>query len=138
MSENKTQPTDNDPIAFINAVEHKTRKADAHVLLDMMIKATGETPIMWGGSIIGFGRYTYTYESGHSGTAPKSGFSPRKTSHSIYLMCGARDNPALLERLGKHKMGAACLYINKLSDIDIEVLRELIIKNHEIMTAKYG
>lgn len=138
MAANKTLPTSVDPIAFILDVENDQRRREAFLLLEMFKECTGEPPIMWGPSIIGFGRYDYIYESGHSGTAPKSGFSPRKPSHSIYLMCGARENPDLLISLGKHKMGAGCLYVNKLADIDTVVLRELITKNHNAMTTNYS
>ncbi len=126
MSKNKTQATEVDPRDFIQTIEHKTRKADALVLLDLFTRVTGYKPKMWGPTIIGFGRYDYTYDSGHSGSSLATGFSPRKASQSIYIMPGYQDYGAIMDRLGKHKLGKACLYVNKLADIDLAVLEELI------------
>lgn len=126
MAQNKTQETAIDPRDFIESVEHPTRKADALVLLDLFTRVSGYSAKMWGPSIIGFGRYHYTYDSGREGDFLATGFSPRKANMSIYIMPGYQDYGALMERLGKHKLGKSCLYVNKLADIDLEVLEELI------------
>lgn len=126
MAENKTKVTDISPADFIDALDHPTRKADAQTLLDLYKRITGYEPKMWGPTIIGFGRYSYTYDSGHSGSSLASGFSPRKASLSIYIMPGYAEYGDILDRLGKHKIGKACLYINKLADVDMAVLEELI------------
>lgn len=126
MAENKTQATDVDPLAFIEAVEHPTRRADALALHEMFTRLTGWKARMWGPSIIGYGEYHYVYDSGREGDFLATGFSPRKANQSIYVMPGYQDYDSLLDRLGKHKKGAACLYINKLADVDLAVLEELI------------
>ena len=121
----KTKPTEVSPKAFIDAVAHEQRRKDAHELVAMMRKITGERPKMWGGTIVGFGHYHYRYASGHEGDMCLTGFSPRKQSLVVYLGPGL-DNAALLAKLGKHKRGKGCLYVNKLDDVDRGVLRELI------------
>ncbi|MGB7317032.1 MAG: DUF1801 domain-containing protein [Planktotalea sp.] len=126
MAENKTQATELDPRDFIEAQEHPVRRSDALVLLDLFSKITGFKAKMWGPSIIGFGRYHYTYDSGRSGDFLATGFSPRKSNLSIYVMPGYQDYSAIMARLGKHKLGKSCLYVNKLADIDLDVLEELI------------
>jgi len=126
MSTNKTQPTQVSPDDFIASVDHPVRRADARVLLEMMTRITGETPKMWGPSIIGFGQYRYRYDSGREGDFLRTGFSPRKTSMVVYILPGYTGFGSILERLGKHKLGKSCLYINKLADVDLDVLEELI------------
>ena len=132
MAEAKTQITDVDPADFIAAVEPAAKREDAGVLDALFRRVTGEEPRMWGPSMIGYGSYRTTYASGREVHWLRSGFSPRKAKHSLYLMGGYCDpvtgerRDALLERLGKHKTGKSCLYINKLADIDLDVLRELI------------
>ncbi|MCG8578923.1 MAG: DUF1801 domain-containing protein [Bacteroidales bacterium] len=126
MAENKTQPTKADARSFLNKVEHKQRREDSFVILDLMERLSGHQPVMWGESIIGFGTYTYKYDSGRSGDWFIVGFSPRKQSISLYLMYGFDKVQHLLDKLGKHKKGKGCLYINKLSDIDIDILAELV------------
>lgn len=126
MPENKTQATDKSVEDFLASVEHPTRKADALVLDAMFQRVTGWKPKMWGPTIVGYGSYDYTYDSGHSGTSLATGFSPRKASQSIYVMPGYQDFSEVLDRLGKHKIGKACLYVNKLADIDMSVLEELV------------
>ncbi|SMY08804.1 DUF1801 domain-containing protein [Flavimaricola marinus] len=126
MTEAKTKPTSADVAAFIAAVEPKRRHDDALVLDEMFRRITGWAPRMWGPTIIGYGQYAYTYDSGHSGTAPATGFSPRKASLSLYIMPGYDDMGDMLDRLGKHKIGKSCLYINKLDDVDPAVLEEII------------
>ena len=126
MAENKTKPTELDPVEFIGSVEHDTRREDAETLLELMSRVTGYAPKMWGPSIIGFGRYHYKYESGREGDWLLVGFSPRKANQVIYLMPGYLDLDDHLSRLGKHKIGKSCLYINKLADVDVSVLEEMV------------
>lgn len=125
-SENKTRPTDLLPADFIAGVEHPTRRADAEKLLDWFQDVTGFPPIMWGSSIVGYGRYHYIYDSGRSGDSMITGFSPRKASLSVYIMPGYQNLDQFLQRLGKHKVGKSCLYINNLSEIDLHVLAEIV------------
>ena len=131
MAEIKTKPTEVSVEAFIEAVEHPGKREDAKVLDALFRKVTGEPAAMWGPSIIGYGSYHYRYDSGHEGEMCRVGFSPRKAKHSLYVMsCGDEREEAafapLLERLGKHSRGKACLYVNKLADIDLGVLEEMI------------
>ncbi len=126
MNDAKTKATDVDPVDFIAAVEHPTRKADAHTLDTLFREITGWVPRMWGPTLIGYGAYDYTYDSGHSGRSLATGFSPRKANQVVYIMPGYLDLAEPLSRLGKHKLGKACLYINKLADVDIDVLAEII------------
>ncbi|MEE9417655.1 MAG: DUF1801 domain-containing protein [Acidimicrobiales bacterium] len=126
MAENKTQSTEVSPHDFVAAVEHPTRRADAEVLLEMMTRATGCAPKMWGPSIIGFGRYHYKYDSGSEGDYLLSGFSPRKANLVLYIMPGYDDIDDQLKELGKHKLGKSCLYINKLADVDVDVLEQIV------------
>lgn len=131
---NKTQPTAADVVQFIDGVEPPARKADALMLLDVMRRATGQEPVMWGPSIIGFGSYHYKYASGREGDAPAVGYSPRKASLVLYGLTSAPGAQAALERLGKHKTGASCLYVNKLADVDQAVLEEMVGNGYRHMT----
>lgn len=124
--EPKTKPTDESVIAFIEQVESPKKKEDAYRLLDIFQEATGMDPVMWGPSIIGYGSYHYRYASGHEGDAALTGFSPRKAAHSLYLNLEENRKAELLEQLGKHRVGKACVYVNKLEDIDTEVLKQMI------------
>ena len=133
----KTKPTSKSVTAFINAVENETRKRDAKTLLAMMKRITGEKPTMWGPSIIGFGKYHYVYESGREGDMPIIGFSPRKASMSLYVL-GSVGDDRLFEKLGKHKRSVACLYVNKLEDIDLAILEKIIVKSFKATTKKCG
>ena len=126
MPENNTKPTQTSVADFIAAIEHPTRKADALVLDAMFRRITGWQPRMWGPTIIGYGSYAYTYESGHSGTSLATGFSPRKANQVLYIMPGYQEFGPLLDRLGKHKLGKACLYINKLTDVDLQIVEEIV------------
>lgn len=126
MAENKTQATAQNVSDFIAAVDHPTRQADARVLDQMFRDVTGWQPRMWGPTIIGYGQYHYTYDSGRSGDFLATGFSPRKANLSLYIMPGYADLQPILDRLGKHKCGKACLYINKLADVDLTVVEEII------------
>lgn len=123
---NKTHPTQADPARFIASVAHPTRRADAETLDRLFRRVTGFRPCMWGPSIIGYGKYHYVYDSGREGDFLATGFSPRQANLSIYIMPGYADFGPILDRLGKHRLGKSCLYVNKLADIDLDVLEELI------------
>ena len=137
MAENKTQPSDVKPEDFLKNVEHPKRREDGFVLLDLMKRLTGWPPVMWGPSIIGFGSYHYKYDSGREGDFLVTGFSPRKTALTVYIMPGYRDIGHLLDKLGKHKTGRSCLYINKLEDVDMSVLEKIIVEGLDYMKKKY-
>lgn len=137
MAENKTQITQVSADDFIAQIDHPTRAADARVLDEMFQRITGFAPKMWGPTIIGYGKYHYIYESGREGDSIATGFSPRKTSLSVYIMPGYTDFSEILARLGKHKIGKSCLYINKLSDVDLSVLEELIRAGLKDLAAKW-
>ena len=121
----KTVARSADPIAFIDKVKNEVKRKDSHELVAMMRDITGEPPKMWGPSIVGFGRYHYIYASGHSGEICLTGFSPRSGALVVYLGPGI-ENDKLMAKLGKHKRGKGCLYINKLDDVDRGMLRKLI------------
>lgn len=137
MYELKTKETDHSVIEFIERVDSPKKKADAYRLLDIFTETTGLEAKMWGPSIIGFGSYHYKYQSGHEGDAPLVGFSPRKAKISLYFAPGDREREELLKRFGKHTTGAACVYINKVSDIDEEVLKELILTSVKFLRETY-
>ncbi len=127
MAENKTQKTDSSVEGFINSVDHEGKRNDAFEILEMVKTVTGETPKMWGKAIIGFGDIRYKYASGKEGDWFKVGFSPRKAKISLYISgCDVAMHEELISRFGKHKAGKGCLYVNKLADIDREVLKEMI------------
>ena len=132
MAETKTKPTEITAESFIDTVDHPRKREDAKVLDALFRKVTGVAPTMWGPSIVGYGSYHYRYASGHEGDCCRVGFSPRKAKHSLYVSCncdGAED-PAFTElvgRMGKHSRGnGGCLYVNKLADIDLAVLEQMI------------
>ena len=124
MAENKTRPTKISVAGFIAALPDEAKRADARTLVKMMQVASGESPAMWGPSIIGFGSVHYVYESGREGDMPLIAFSPRKPALVIYGV--ARTSEALLDKLGKHTTGKGCLYIKKLADVDVKVLEKMI------------
>ena len=126
MAENKTQRNDGDVLDFLNAVENKRRREDSLVVMELMEEVTGEPAEMWGTSIVGFGSYHYRYESGREGDFMLAGFSPRKQSLTLYIMGGHERHEELYAKLGKHRTGSSCLYINKLADVDLDVLREIV------------
>ncbi len=131
-AENKTVPTKKSVIEFINTLPEETKKQDCLALLGMMESVTGEKGVMWGESIVGFGLYHYMYATGREGDMPKVGFSPRKQALTVYLSYGFENYGDLLTKLGKHKTGKICLYINRLSDVDLDVLRELILRSYNV------
>lgn len=125
-AQNKTVATTASVVDFLNAVEHPTRRADGLALDRLFRQVTGWQPRMWGPTIVGYGEYHYVYDSGREGDFLATGFSPRKANLSIYIMPGYADFGDILGRLGKHKHGKSCLYINKLADVDVDILAELI------------
>ncbi len=126
MAENKTKATSASVAAFVAGIEDEGKRRDAKALIDLMRRVTGEKPKMWGPSIIGFGTCRYRYESGREGDMPLLGFSPRKAALVLYGAIGFPGSPDLLSRLGKHTTGKGCLYVKRMSDIDADVLKELI------------
>jgi len=138
MYEPKTKETDSDVVQFIeDTVENPKKKQDAYRLLEIFEETSGFPPKMWGPSIIGFGSYHYVYESGHVGDAPLVGFSPRKAKTSLYFATGDPDREQLLAKFGKHTSGKSCVYINKLEDIDTDVLKELITESIDFLQDLY-
>jgi hypothetical protein len=128
MTTNKTKPTKLSVAAFVNALPDPGRRSDAKALIKLMKLASGESPKMWGSSIIGFGTRHYKYESGREGDTVLVGFSPRKPATVLYGLTGSKEAAALLAKLGRHSTGKGCLYIKRLSDVDQKVLQQLIVK----------
>jgi len=126
MSEPKTRPTEQDVDAFLDAIKDAGKREDCQALAGLMREVTGAEPRMWGASIVGFGSYHYRYATRREGDAPLTGFSPRKQNLTLYLSYGLEGYTDLLQNLGKHKLGKACLYIKRLADVDQAVLRELV------------
>ena len=126
MAGNKTRSTDASVSTFLAAIDDAQRREDCQALLAMMSRITGQPAVMWGPSIVGFDTYHYRYESGREGDMAVTGFSPRSRDISIYLMAESPDQADLLARLGRHRMGKACLSIRRLSDVDIDVLEQLV------------
>lgn len=137
MYEQKTKETDNSVIEFIENVENPKKREDAYKLLDIFTEATGCPAKMWGPSIIGFGSYHYKYDSGHEGDAPLAGFSPRKAKISLYFATGDTEREILLKDFGKHTAAKACVYINKVADINVEVLAALINQSVQFLKERY-
>ena len=137
MAELKTKATEVRAADFIAAVPDPVRRADAEAVCAMMARLTGEEPRMWGPSIIGFGRYRYTYDSGHSGEMCRIGFSPRKAELVLYVLDGSADQSDMLGRLGKHRSGKGCLYIKRLDDVDADALEAIVRAKIARMDAAY-
>ena len=137
MTELKTTRNDGDVVAYLESVENQQRREDALVLLDVFESIMDEPAKMWGNSIVGFGSYHFKYDSGREGDWFLTGFAPRKQSLTLYIMPGFEHYEQLLARLGKHKIGKSCLYINKLADVDMQVLRELIAESVAHMRRSY-
>ena len=129
MAELKTKQTKASVEKFLNGVKDEKKREDSFKILELMKKITKEEPKMWGPSIIGFGNYHYKYASGREGDWPLTCFSPRKQNLTLYIMSGFEEYNDLLNKLGKLKTGKSCLYINKLEDVDLSVLRELVTKS---------
>jgi len=137
MAQNKTQATDMPVTDFLNAVDPERRRLDGLRLNEIFQDVTGWTPRMWGPTIVGYGEYHYKYDSGREGDFLATGFSPRKASLSLYIMPGYHDLSPWLARLGKHKLGKSCLYINKLADVDETVLAEIIAEGLRDLSARW-
>ncbi len=139
MAELKTKQNDADVGAFLDGIENEKRREDCRAVVDLMAAVTGEPPAMWGDSVIGFGSYHYGYPTGREGDWMATGVSPRKQSLTVYIMTGFQRHEALMKRLGRYKTGKSCLYIKKLEDIDIDVLRELVRESFErVSKGQYG
>ena len=136
MANLKTQPTDADVSAFLDTVEDAVERDDSFVLTRMMKEITSEDPVLWGTSIVGFGKYHYVYPTGWSGDFFHLGFSPRKQSLVLYLMGGMK--PEFLKDLGKHKRGKGCLYIKRLADVDTGVLRQMLRSSFEALKKQFN
>ncbi len=133
MATNKTAPTDVDPRAFIAGLDSERRKTEALELLELFEVRTGEQPVMWGDSIIGFGSYDYSYKSGRTGTWMRVGFSPRKSQLTVYVMPGFDGYEEALQRLGPHSTGQSCLYLKRLDAVDKHVLGDIVADSYEAM-----
>lgn len=138
MAENKTKPTDANVDDYIASKASAQQHADCRELMAMFRRITRHTPRMWGPSIVGYGRYRYTYESGRTGEAPLAGFAIRGRELVVYLMADGRQQRSLLSRLGKHKMGKACLYFKQLADLDRSVLEKLVVGSVAEVRRRYG
>jgi hypothetical protein len=132
MAEVKTKPTDQSVNAFLEGVENESRRQDCLTLLELMRDVTGAEPIMWGTSIVGFGSYHYKGKSGREGDWFPVGFSPRKQNLTLYLMGGLDQLQPQLSKFGKHKTGKGCIYVNKLADVDLQMLREMVKKSVDL------
>lgn len=137
MYELKTKETDASVIEFIESVDHPKKREDAFRLLDIFTEVTGYDAKMWGPSIIGFGQYHYKYQTGHEGDAPLVGYSPRKAKISLYFAPGDSEREQLLQQFGKHTTGKACVYINKLADVDEAILKALIQQSIAFLRKTY-
>jgi hypothetical protein len=129
MAELKTKVNDASVDKFIQSVKDETTRADCYKIIEIMSKATKAEPKMWGASIVGFGSYRYKYASGREGDWMLVGFSPRKQNLTLYIMSGFEEYDSLLKKLGKHSTGKSCLYIKRLADVDMKVLRELVTRS---------
>lgn len=138
MSDLKTRPTTLSVDAFVDAVDDEHKRADCRAVAELMADITGAEGVMWGSSIVGFGSYHYRYASGREGDFFEAGFSPRKRALTIYVMAGFAEYDDLLARLGKHSTGKSCLYVKRLTDIDLDVLREMLIRSVAYIRAKYA
>jgi len=127
MAENKTKATDASVESYLAAIDDESRRRDCEALANLMTKATKQPPKMWGTSIVGCGSYHYKYESGREGDSPLAGFASRKGDISLYLVMDFPGHEQLLSQLGKHKLGRGCLYIRRLSDVDLHTLEQLIV-----------
>ncbi len=138
MAKLKTQKTDASVKEFLTAVPDEKKRNDSFAILELMSEVTGEEPAMWGTSIVGFGSYRYKYASGQEGEWPLVGFSPRKQNLTLYIMSGFDEYDSLLANLGKYKTGKSCLYINKLEDVDLATLREMVKQSADHMAETHA
>ncbi len=138
MAELKTKENDASVDEFLNSIENEQKRKDCFEIMKIMTVATKSPATMWGGSIVGFGSYHYKYDSGHEGDICKVGFSPRKANIVLYVGAGSERNKELLQQLGKHKVSGSCLHVNKLTDLDKDVLKKIVKGSFEDMTKKHG
>ncbi len=138
MSELKTKPGQESVETFLASVEDGPKRRDCLDLAKMMTQITGRDPVMWGGRMVGFGSYHYRYDSGREGDWFVTGFAPRKRDLTIYIMPGFDEHGELLKKLGKHKSGKSCLYVKKLADVDVSLLKTLVEKSVRQMHEIYG
>jgi len=136
-TKNKTTANDASVELFLDSVKDEQKRADSYKILGIMKRLSGYEPKMWGSSIIGFGEYHYKYASGREGDMCRIGFSPRAQNLTLYMITGYSEKGDELARLGKHKLGKSCLYIKRLSDVDENVLEEMIVKDLKAMDEKY-
>ena len=136
-ADNKTKPTSVTPRAYISGLDEGRRKREADILLPWFETVTGLKGQMWGPSMIGFGRYHYKYDSGREGDFMMTGFAPRKAAMTLYIMPGYRDMSETLARLGPHRIGKSCLYINRLESVDMDVLAEIVTDGVAYMRKNY-
>ena len=136
-AQNKTVANDASVETFLAAIADPQRRADAQAVDALMRKATGCAPKMWGGGIVGYDEYHYVYDSGREGDMAMVGFSPRKQNLVLYIVPGFKDYETLMQRLGKHKTGKSCLYLNKLADVDVAVLEKLVASSVAAMRKRY-
>ena len=137
MAQNKTTETKLSVTAFLNSIENPVRRRDAKAVAKLMRSVSGYKAKMWGSSIVGYGNYHYQYASGREGDFMRVGFSPRKQNLVLYIISGFKTKEKLLKNLGKHSIGKSCLYVNKLEDIDLDVLTELIKDSLNYMEKTY-
>ncbi len=136
MAKLKTTLNEGSVFDFLNSVEDEKKRNDAFAICEIMEEVTGQPPKMWGTSIVGFGEYHYKYASGREGDFMAAGFSPRKTSLTLYIMAGFDRYDTLMAQLGKFKTGKSCLYVKKLEDIDVEVLKTLVKESYDYIVNK--
>ena len=137
MAENKTKRTGASVTDYISSRGSEQQRADCRELVALLRKATGQPPRMWGPSIVGFGSYRYTYETGHSGEAPLAGFAIRGRELVVYVMAEDDEQKSLLSRLGPHKMGKSCLYFKRLADLDRSILEKLVVQSIAQVKRRY-
>lgn len=137
VAQNKTRPGGEDVDAFLDAVEDPARREDAKAVCALMARVTGEPPVLWGGSMVGFGRYRYRYGSGREGEWFVTGFAPRAGALSLYIMGGFPRHQALMDRLGRYRTGKSCLYVKRLTDVDAAVLEQLLTESVAYMRDAY-
>lgn len=138
MAELKTKPTEKEVEEFLRGIADERRRADCLSLSEMMKRVTGEPPKMWGPGMVGFGSYHYRYQSGREGDWFLAGFAPRKANLVVYVMAGFDGHEEIMARLGKYKTGKSCLYVNRLADVDMAVLEELVSASVVHMRKIYG
>ena len=138
MAENKTKPTHANVEDYIASRANAQQRADCRELMALFKKVTRRSPRMWGPSIVGYGSYTYTYESGRTGEAPLAGFAIRGRELVVYLSCEGEEQRSVLSKLGKHKMGKSCLYFKQLADLDKSALEKLVVGSIAEVRQRYG